>query len=532
MKRLSTHIALISLLIAISNQLCAQIVFPLQINESEKISLRYRMIQDSSLPHTDVSTHLFSPEDSLFTRFSELKYETGNFYFRLYPNFNLSAGLQEGNQFISSNSVGFYSDISYQMGEHALSLHTGGSVFAGIQPYYMRLLMQQKRIVPGLYSQKLINRTWNTAWEPEVSLQYHSPWLLTLETGIGKQHIGDGLRSLILSEYAPAYPYAGLRTRFAKINYQFRWMILENHSYQPWIDTNAGKYAMMHYLSWNIGKRFCLGLFESIVWSDTESRMAFEAQYLNPIIFFRPVEFSVGSSDNALMGINVHYNISNKVLLYGQFLLDDVQVGQMINDIKYRLGILAEGEQHGWFANKYGGQLGIQYFDALGIKNLLLQTEINAVRPNTYAHNNANQSYSSYYHALAHPLEANFIESISRISYTYKRWNFTIHAMYAHKGLSDINENMGENIFYPVSDAPGQAWIPVSTYGNVILQGKRQRILHFNIDISWAPLNNRRLELFARGFYRKSTVPESLLIKDYGIFIGGRTQLSRLKNFF
>ena len=68
------------------------------------------------------------------------------------------------------------------------------------------------------------------------------------------------------------------------------------------------KYTTTHYLSWAISKRVNLSFFDAIVWSATDSAgnyRGFDAQYLNPIIFMRPVEFSIGSPDNALMGLNL-----------------------------------------------------------------------------------------------------------------------------------------------------------------------------------------------------------------------------------
>ncbi len=532
MKNAILHIMILFLLIAFSMKSEAQNWVSVSLNQSGQIELEKRMLNDSSNHHMDVFHKRLSPHDSLAKRFSQYDYESDDFYFRFYPEFNLAAGMQEENQFVSNNHVGFFADLSYGKENHFVALHTGSAFYAGLQPYYMRLLMQTRRIIPGLWSGESINRTWNTAWEPEVILHYQTPFLLQLETGVGKQHIGNGYRSLILSENAPAFPYARLATQFAKVNYHIQWMLLENHPHQAWTDPDTKKLMMMHYLSWNIGKRINLGCFESIVWSNANDRLLFETQYLNPLIFFRPVEFSLGSSDNALMGINLSVKAAKNIQVYGQFVLDDIQVGQFINDIKYQLGILAKGETYGWFGNKYGGQIGLKYFDAFGLNGLFIQSEFNAVRPLTYAHNNVNQAYTHSYQALAHPLGSNFIESFSRLAYRYKSMQFGVNFMYAKQGVSPINTNMGENIFYPVSDGPGQAWIPVSTYGNLLLQGDQLDIYHLVVDISWMPLGNSKLELFAQGFYRKSIPENSVSIRDCGIYLGGRTQISRLNKFF
>ncbi|MDA3910103.1 MAG: hypothetical protein PF448_01935 [Bacteroidales bacterium] len=526
------HIMFILMLGGLAMNSFAQKWVPVELNLSQQIQLEKNANTDSIPRHTDVFSNRLSLRDSMAQRFSQFKIDNDEFYFRFYPEFNISAGLQERNQFISSNTIGFYTDASYGNDTHFVGLHAGVSAYGGLQPHYMRLLMQKRRIVPGFWSNETINRTWNLAWEPDFLLRYQSPWFVYLESGIGKSHVGNGFRSMILSENAPAYPFARIGAEFANINYHMQWMLLENHPYQTWTDPNAAKLMMMHYLSWNIGKTVSLGLFESIVWSQADNRQAFEAQYLNPLIFFRPVEFSLGSSDNALMGLNLSWVPMKKLQLYSQFVLDDIQVGQFVNDIRYRLGVLDETETYGWFGNKYSGQIGFKTFDFLGIKHLYLQSEINAVRPGTYAHSNVNQAYTSSYQALAHPLGANFVESVSRLVYQYQNWQIGIHFMYAVQGTSPLNENMGEDVFYPVSDGPGQAWIPISSYGNLILQGEKLSIQHLNIDLSYSPVSNRNLELFLSAFYRKSKLENSTELIDCGLFIGGRTQVSKLRSFY
>ena len=104
--------------------------------------------------------------------------------------------------------------------------------------------------------------------------------------------------------------------------------------------------------------------------------------------------------------------------------------------------------------------------------------------------------------------------------------------MYAIQGKSPLNQNMGEDIFYPVSDGPGQAWIPISSYENLILQGEKLSIQHLNIDVSWSPASERNLDLFLTAFYRKSKQENSTELIDCGVFIGGRTQISKLRSFY
>lgn len=113
------------------------------------------------------------------------------------------------------------------------------------------------------------------------------------------------------------------------------------------------KYTSMHYLDLNIGKRASIGVFESVVWhNDTMGQRGFDIGYMNPFIFFRPVEFSIGSPDNVLMGFNAKYKITNKTTAYAQLLLDEFLIKEV------RAG-------KGWWGNKQGWQIGIKSFDLL-----------------------------------------------------------------------------------------------------------------------------------------------------------------------
>ena len=69
------------------------------------------------------------------------------------------------------------------------------------------------------------------------------------------------------------------------------------------------KYMSSHYLSLNATKRFSLSLYEAVVWrmNHAPGSSGFDVNYLNPIAMLRPIEFSVNSPDNVLVGINTKY---------------------------------------------------------------------------------------------------------------------------------------------------------------------------------------------------------------------------------
>ena len=117
----------------------------------------------------------------------------------------------------------------------------------------------------------------------------------------------------------------------------------------------------------------------------------------NPFIFFRPVEYGIGSADNSLLGAGLKLTISQHFIAYSNFILDEFLLSELRN-------------RTGWWGNKYGVQLGIKTFDLFNKTGLYSITEFNLVRPFTYSHISSKQNYGHKNHSLAHPLESNFKE--------------------------------------------------------------------------------------------------------------------------
>ena len=50
----------------------------------------------------------------------------------------------------------------------------------------------------------------------------------------------------------------------------------------------------------------------------------FDVNYLNPIIFYRAIEFETGQdAGNAILGASAKYKWNDKINLYSQFILDE-----------------------------------------------------------------------------------------------------------------------------------------------------------------------------------------------------------------
>ncbi len=280
---------------------------------------------------------------------------------------------------------------------------------------------------PGKYSFQHFSG--NIIWRPSK--------VFNLQVGRDKHFWGDGYRSLFLSDIGAAMPYVKQTTTIWKLQYTslVTWM-------QGWTNSTGSskdyrsKFATFHHLSFNAAKWLNIGLFESIIWqgNDPNRNRGFDPNYLNPVIFFRPVEYSLGSSDNAMLGASFKIRFNANNFLYAQVLLDEFFLREIL-------------ARNGWWANKQGYQIGYKCFNFGQVKNLFMQTEINIVRPYTYSHGSSQQSYSNAGMPLAHPLGANFTEVLGMLSYSNKGFTITGKLVGARVGLDSSGTNYGQNIF-------------------------------------------------------------------------------------
>ncbi len=293
-----------------------------------------------------------------------------------------------------------------------------------------------------------------------------------LQFGHDQFNVGNGQRSLILSDYSPAYLFLRMNTKVWKINYTnlFTQMTADTRVNPGGSLADSGypeKYLAMHHLSINIGKKFNLGIFESIIYSRSDSiGNNLQIRYLNPIIFYRALEQQNGSPDNALLGLDFKWLTTKRLSIYGQLVLDE-----------FLLENLKEG--NGWWANKFAVQLGFEYIDVFGIDNLDLQLEANLARPYMYTHNTQYGEYSNYRQPLAHPLGANFYEMVGVVRYQpIKKLYLTAKVIVADYGTDGQNENWGGNIL--LDNITRQ-----TDFGNTIGQGISTHLLFADLTASY-----------------------------------------------
>lgn len=372
-------------------------------------------------------------------------------------------------------------------------------------PAYIDSFIKYNRVVPG---QGMVRPFKGSSYDYATATGYvsYAPnKIFSFQFGHDRNFIGDGYRSLLISDNQFPYPFLRVLSTFGS----FRYMNL----YTSMLDMRPGaqrdqgfpkKYINIHYLSTRIGKRVSLGIFESITWGGIGRNM--DLNYLNPIILYHPIAFSDQSAANILLGLNLRYVPVKDVVLYGQIMLDEFR----IKDVRAR---------NGWWGNKQGYQLGLKYFHVAGIQNLSVQTEFNYVRPYTYQYSNTFSNYEHFNQPIAHPVGANFYESVNFLRYRYKMWGVEVQIQHLVYGddADNINNGRRVNNSYMVNRR--------KEYGINTTDGVLHVIQNYGAKVHYMMNPKSRMALEAGFMRRQQVIQADETRQTMWIFAGIRTGL-------
>jgi len=312
-----------------------------------------------------------------------------------------------------------------------------------------------------------------------------------VEIGRGKHFFGDGHRSLLLSGEGMPYSYGKITTEVWKLKYVNLYTALDELSgatARDWSSYNR-KFAAMHYLSWNAANWLNISLFEAVVWrsNDTLVQRGFDPAYLNPVIFYRPVEYYGGSSDNSLIGLNVLVKPGKGWGIYGQLTLDEFLLAEVQKDVKHLVG--KNDNQWGWWANKQSMQLGLRKHGLGKWRFANALTEINIVRPFMYSHSNTLENYAHFNLPLAHPAGANFYEWIGKFWVAKEKHYLESAAVCISQGLDNTNGVVG-------SDVNRRYFERSEEYGYFIGRGLRRTLWNLSFRYAYRVRNQGNLNAF------------------------------------
>lgn len=396
---------------------------------------------------------------------------TPDFFLAVNPVLQISESIERGNKervFLNSRGVNVRGLIGRKVGFSSFITENQER-----GPQFFQQQVAALRAVPGNGFYKKFKTTGVDYFDARGYITFNAAKFIDFQFGYDKNFIGNGYRSLFLSDWGNSNLFLKVNTKIWKLNYQNLFMELQPQFTKTSDTLLDRKYAAMHHLSMNVTKWLNLGVFEGIIFG---RRNRFDFQYLNPIIFYRHVEGTIGSPDNAVAGFDFKANVAHRIQLYGQFLLDEFRLSDIRNN------------PTSW-ANKFGIQLGGKYVDAFGLKNLDLQFETNRVRPFTYSHNDTTANYTHYNQPLAHPLGANFQEFIGVMHYQpAPKWNIDGTLIYYYKGLDSANTNYGGNIFKNYVTRSGENGFKVGS-------GAKATCVNFFMTVSYEVKQNLFLDL-------------------------------------
>lgn len=345
-------------------------------------------------------------------------------------NLKLSKNLDtEMLSYTNTRGIEFKGDIGTNFSFYS-SFYENQSKF---EPFVYNFI-EKRKVVPGQGAPKFSRDSIFDYSRVEGYLSYSVDNKINFQLGHSKHFIGEGYRSLLLSDNSFSYPFIRTSFTFNKFQYVMLWSQYQSFS-TAYYFYHHRKYSSINYLSYIIKQGFEISLFESVIWpANTIDKNKFNLNFFNPLILFRSLQYEFNSEQNIMLGLNAKIKTSKFSQLSTQFAVDNIDF-EFLNE------------------SKYAFQFALKYFDVFHNKlnnhKLFLHVEYNQIANYTYTYQNAYQNYSNYNQELTHPAGAGLKEYIGIFSYNYKRIILNIKYNKITNSSDFYNTNFGSNIFLP-----------------------------------------------------------------------------------
>lgn len=296
-------------------------------------------------------------------------------------------------------------------------------------PSYVNEFVNKFDAVPGVgFFKGFKNNTGYDYFDTRASVSWKVSKFMDMQLGYDKNFIGNGYRSLFLSDFSNSYTFLKINTHFKRFQYQNIFAELFPYHALTGDRVYPRKYYRAHYLNFAATKWLNLGLFEGTMMGKNK----FTLGVFNPIMYLH-INGKNTIKERSYLGFDIKANFLRRFQVYGQLMIDKLNISGL--------------EDERW-NNRFGYQAGLKYIDAFGVKNLDLQFESNRVRPYTYAANDTMTNYTHYNQSLAHPLGANFQELIFIArAQPIKQLYLQAKIIGYYQGLDLLTYNLGSNPF-------------------------------------------------------------------------------------
>lgn len=347
--------------------------------------------------------------------------------------------LQVGRDFSQPKTV-WLNTRGYQLGGTIGSkffFYTSGYENQGVFANYENDYINNVGMIPGEAYDKSYGKP-TKDWSMVTALIGYSPSkVITIALGEDKTFIGDGYRSVLLSDYASSYPLLRLNINITKdVQYMAMWAYMEDQYATQFnsFSNNRRKWGAFHYIDWNITNRASIGFFNALVAEEANDQgqyHGFDVNYINPIFFVSSLGPSKPAPDHTLFGFNGKYKVLDKTTIYGQFLFDQTTSSDINN------------------SSRSAWQLGFRGSDLFKVNKLNYLFEYNTSKPYTYSNQYPIVNYAELSEPLADPLGANYKEFVGILNYSIGKFDLQGQINYAKYGLNAGNINYGKDIILP-----------------------------------------------------------------------------------
>jgi len=197
-------------------------------------------------------------------------------------------------------------------------------------PSYLKAFADSTGIVPGLGRWKRFRTSgFDYGVSSSVLTVVPANWL-NVQLGYGKNFVGNGYRSMLLSDGAFNYPFLKATCYFAKDRLQYTAMVAQLQSLErlPLGEVPESlfkkKSASFYYLSWTPVPSIEVGVFESVVWQfwDSTGVQPMDPLMLVPVLGAGSAVNGLDGANNAMAGLNARVRLHKGLSLYGQVAVD------------------------------------------------------------------------------------------------------------------------------------------------------------------------------------------------------------------
>lgn len=299
-------------------------------------------------------------------------------------------------------------------------------------PNYMDSIVSRRGVAFGVGRTKPFKTNGFDAGYAVGWLNYKVSKTLNIKFGHSKMFIGNGYRSLLISDNSSPFPMLNFHFQSPNKKWSylstFAWLQSLNRSITT-VSTEAlfkRKNATIHYLSFKPNPKIEIGVFESTIFKSYDDSLGFvnpSPFFFNPIIGINSSVFGLNSVNNSLLGLNASYTFKD-YQFYGQIAIDN------------------------W--DKIGYQAGIKWYSPFHLDKNWIQVEFNHAPAYMYSTSNVNllQNYTHMNQELAHPIGASFNEIVLLYHYYKDHWFGDAEICYSTRKRG-TTQQYGENIFRP-----------------------------------------------------------------------------------